>query len=250
MMMKVYRDKRSLGRAAAEQAAVAIRSAIRQRGKARIIAATGSSQFECLETLTTVPGVSWDQVELFHLDEYIGLAPTDPASFCRYLQERLIQKTGIIEYHLLNGEKDPAEVIGTVGAALLAAPVDLAFVGLGENGHLAFNDPPADFRTEAPYIVVTLDEASRRQQLREGWFSTLEAVPRQAISMTVHEILKAKEIVCIATDARKAKAVKQCFEGDISPLAPASILRTHPNTTVYLDEYAAALLEQAVSLSS
>jgi glucosamine-6-phosphate deaminase len=250
MMMKVYRDKGRLGRAAAEQAAVAIRSAIRKRGKARIIAATGSSQFECLEALSTLPGVSWDQVELFHLDEYIGLAPTHPASFCRYLQERLIQKTGITEYHLLNGEKDPAEVIGTVGAALLAAPVDLAFVGLGENGHLAFNDPPADFGTEAPYIVVTLDEASRQQQLREGWFSTLEAVPRKAISMTVHEILKAKEIVCIATDARKAKAVKRCFEGDISPLAPASILRTHPNTTVYLDEYAAAFLEQAVSLSS
>lgn len=144
------------------------------------LAATGSSWFECLEALTTLPGVCWHQVELFHLDEHIGLAPTHPASFGRYRQERLIGKTGITEYHWLNGEKDPAEVIGTVRSGL-AGGVVLAFVGLGENGHLVFNDPPADFKTEAPYIVVTSMKPSRQQQLREGWFSTLEAVSRQAV---------------------------------------------------------------------
>jgi glucosamine-6-phosphate deaminase len=187
---------------------------------------------------------------MFHLDEYIGLSPTHPASFCRYLQERLIRKTAITQYHLLNGEKDPAEVIKTVGAALLAEPVDLAFAGVGENGHLAFNDPPADFQTEEPYIVVTLDQDSRQQQFTEGWFPALEAVPRQAISMSVRQILKTKEIICLVTGARKARAVKACFEEDISPMAPASILRTHPNTTVYMDEQSAALLDKDVFLSS
>ena len=250
MVLKLFDDKRALATAAAEQATTAIRRAVADRGKARIIAATGASQFEFLEALTSLPGIDWKQVEMFHLDEYIGLPASHPASFSKYLQERLIRKTGITHHHLLNGEENPADVIRHTSRALREAPVDVAFVGVGENGHLAFNDPPADFETEEEYLMVTLDEDCRRQQLGEGWFPTLDDVPRRAISMSVRQILKAKEIICIVPDARKAKAVKSCFEGAISPLAPASILRTHPNTTVYLDQHSAALLDPAVTRSA
>jgi glucosamine-6-phosphate deaminase len=242
MIIKKFADKLSLGRAAAQQAAAAIRLAIQKNGRARLIAATGASQFELLDALTSLPGIAWDRVELFHLDEYIGLPANHPASFRKYLRTRLIDKVGIAHSHLLDGEQDPAEVIREIGSALRKAPIDMALVGIGENGHLAFNDPPADFETEAPYLVVTLDEACRKQQLGEGWFADLSEVPRQAISMSVREILQAREIICCVSDARKARAVAVCLEGEISPLAPASILRTHPNTTVYLDESAAALL--------
>ena len=250
MVLKLFSDKRALAVAAAEQAAIAIRCALADHGKARIIAATGASQFEFLEALTSLSRIDWKKVEMFHLDEYIGLHPSHPASFSNYLQERLIRKTAITQHHLLNGDGDPAEVIHRTSQALREAPVDVAFVGVGENGHLAFNDPPADFETEEEYLIVTLDEACRRQQFGEGWFPTLADVPRQAISMSVRQILKAKEIICIVPDARKAKAVKSCFEGEISSLAPASILRTHPNTTVYLDQHSVALLDPAVTRSA
>jgi glucosamine-6-phosphate deaminase len=245
MEIKTFNDKRTLGDIAAEHAAVSIRRAIEQRGQARIIAATGAAQFEFLETLTTLPNIDWSRVEMFHLDEYVGLPETHPASFRRFLRERLIQKAGIANYHLLDGEQNPAEVIRKVSQALQAAPVDVAFVGIGENGHLAFNDPPADFETEAPYLLVKLDEACRRQQMGEGWFASLKEVPEEAISMSVRQVLKAKEIICIVPDARKANAVKACLEGEISPMAPASILRTHPHTTLYLDQHSAALLSPA-----
>jgi glucosamine-6-phosphate deaminase len=142
----------------------------------------------------------------------------------------------------MDGQHNPEEVIRLTGRALVSSPVDVAFVGIGENGHLAFNDPPADFQTEDPYLIVNLDEACRRQQLGEGWFATLADVPQRAISMSIRQILKAKKILCIVPDARKANAVKACFEGEMSPLAPASILRTHPDTTVYMDSQSAALL--------
>lgn len=245
MMIKCFDDKKEMARVAADQAASILRDTIQKQGKARLIAATGAAQFEFLEALTTLPAIDWKRVEMFHLDEYIGLPKTHPASFCRFLKERLIQKTGMVHYHLLNGDEDPAEVIRRIGEALQSEPIDVAFVGIGENGHLAFNDPPADFETEEPYIIVTLDEPCRRQQLGEGWFDSLADVPRRAISMSVRQILKTKQILCIVPDARKANAVKACFDGEISPLAPASILRTHPNTTVYLDKNSAALLRPA-----
>jgi glucosamine-6-phosphate deaminase len=246
MIIKIFDDKISLGHAAAQQAADTIRRAVQREGQARLIAATGASQFELLEALTGIPGIDWERVEMFHLDEYVGMPADHPASFRKYLRTRLINKVGIKRYHLLDGEDDPAEVIRKVGDALKTAPVDLALVGIGENGHLAFNDPPADFETEEPYLVVTLDEACRRQQLGEGWFKNLSEVPQQAISMSIRQILKAKEIIAVVPDARKAKAVAACCEGEISPLAPASILRTHPNTTVYLDRSSAALLAATV----
>jgi len=243
MIIKTFNDKRVLGAKAAEQAANTIRRAIQQRGNARIIAATGASQFEFLEALTALSGIDWPKVEMFHLDEYVGIPDSHPASFCRYLRVRLIQKTGISNYHLLDGEDNPAEVIRIIGQALCSAPIDIAFVGIGENGHLAFNDPPADFTVDAPYLVVTLDEACRRQQMGEGWFATLKDVPEHAISMSVKQILKANEIIAIVPDARKANAVKACLEGEINPMAPASILRTHANTTIYLDQHSVALIK-------
>jgi len=242
MVIKIYEDKLSLGRAAAEQAAISLGDAIQNNGRARIIAATGASQFEFLDALTGLQGIDWRRVEMFHLDEYIGLPISHPASFRKYLLERLIHKTGITKYHFLDGDRNVPEVVREVTTELTAAPIDTAFVGIGENGHLAFNDPPANFETEEPYIIVDLDEACRRQQVGEAWFADLSEVPKRAISMSVRQILKAKEILCIVPDARKAHAVESCFEGEISPLAPASVLRTHPNTTVFLDKLSAAFL--------
>jgi glucosamine-6-phosphate deaminase len=242
MILKVFPDKTSLGKAAADQALAAMKSAIRERGRARIVAASAASQFEFLAALTTARDLSWNNVELFHLDEYIGLPMTHPASFCRFLHEHLIDKTGITNSHLLNGADDPAKVIREVGRALTSAPVDVAFVGIGENGHIAFNDPPADFEAEEPFLVVNLDEACRRQQVGEGWYKDISEVPKQAISMSVRQILKANEILAVVPDSRKAQAVKACFEREVSPMAPSSILRTHARATVYLDKNSAALL--------
>jgi glucosamine-6-phosphate deaminase len=243
VILKVFADKSQLGQAAAEQAAAAIQLAIAKRGQARIIAATGMSQFEFLKSLIATPGIDWTKVEMFHLDEYVGLPITHPASFRKYLLERFIEPAGLTNFHLLNGERDPHEVCQVIGDLISAAPIDVAFVGIGENGHLAFNDPPANFETEAPYIVVNLDEACRRQQVGEGWFAGMDDVPTQAISMTVRQILKAQEIICIVPDARKAEAVRNCFENEISPLYPASILKAHANTTVYLDTESSSLLK-------
>jgi glucosamine-6-phosphate deaminase len=242
VILKVFPDKLQLGQAAAKQAAAAIQRALAARSQARIIAATGASQFEFLRALTAAPDLDWTRVELFHLDEYVGLPVAHPASFRKYLLERLIGPTGITNHHLLDGEGEVEAVCRQVGELIAAAPIDVAFVGIGENGHLAFNDPPADFAVEAPYIIVNLDEACRRQQVGEGWFASIDEVPKQAISMTIRQILKAEEIICIVPDARKAQAVKACLAGEISPLAPASSLRMHANVTIYLDHESAALL--------
>jgi glucosamine-6-phosphate deaminase len=247
MLLRVFEDRVSLGREAAEQAATAIRSALTERGSARIIAATAASQREFLDALTAMSGIDWAQVEVFHLDEYIGLPITHPGSFRKMLLEQLVKKTSVSKYHLLDGDAaDPAEVARGEGRALASAPVDIAFLGIGENGHIAFNDPPADFKIEDPYIIVNLDEACRQQQVGEAWFANLSQVPRKALSMSVQQILKAKEILAVVPDRRKAEAIKKCFEGEISPMAPASILRTHPNATIYLDNASASLLGPAL----
>src|SRR5215469_4170576 len=242
MQLAIFPTKNELAQAAANRAHSLLCNTIEERGSARLIAATGASQFEFLEALTAKPGIEWDKVEMFHLDEYVGVGEDHPASFCRYLRERLIEKTGIRNYHLLDGTRPPAEVIAETGAALAKAPIDLAFVGIGENGHLAFNDPPADFDTEAPYLVVNLDDACRRQQLGEGWFATLADVPRQAISMSVRQILKSRHILAVVPDERKAAAVRECFEGEVTPAHPASILREHSHAVVYLDNNSASQL--------
>src|SRR5580698_4817965 len=247
MLISLFNDRVDLGRAAADQAAVAIRRALAERGGARIIAATAASQLEFLDTLTKAPGIDWSKVEAFHLDEYIGLPVTHPGSFRKMLLEQLVEKTGITNYHLLDGDAtDPLEVVRRVGKQLASEPVDIAFLGIGENGHIAFNDPPADFQVDEPYIIVNLDDACRQQQVGEAWFADLSQVPKRAISMSVRQILKAKEILAVVPGPRKAQAIKTCLEGPISPMAPASILRTHRNATVYLDKDSASLLGPAL----
>jgi glucosamine-6-phosphate deaminase len=244
VIVRVFDDKHSLSEAAAVDAAQALRAAILAGGHARIVAATGMSQLDFLLALGRARDIDWKSVEMFHLDEYIGLPITHPASFRKYLLDNLIRNAGITQYQLLNGDadRDPQQVARSVGEALSSAPVDVAFVGIGENGHLAFNDPPADFQTEEPYLIVDLDEACRQQQVGEGWFADISEVPRHAISMSVRQIMKAKKIIAVVPEGRKAQAVKLCLEGEINPMAPASILRTHPDATLYLDKGSAALL--------
>ncbi len=248
--IEILADKYSLGQVAADHAARSLRRTLSDHGSARIVAATGASQFEFLDALTRAPDIDWSRVEVFHLDEYVGLPATHPASFRKYLLERLIHKAGITRYHLLDGDGDPQAAVNKTGAELQSKPVDLLFAGIGENGHLAFNDPPADFQVAEPYLIVELDKACRQQQVNEGWFSKLADVPRKAISMSVRQILRAKEIIAAVPDTRKAHAVKACIEGEISPMVPASILRNHPNTTIYLDVDSAALLSPGVSTKS
>ena len=245
MDIRVFPDKPAMAHGAAEEAAAGLRQAIAERGAARIIAATGASQFEFLKRLVTLPGIDWSRTVFFHLDEYVGLPDTHPASFRRYLRERIVERVRPGAFHFVAGDApDPAAECRRVGALLAAQPIDLAFVGIGENGHLAFNDPPADFDTEEPYLVVALDEDCRRQQLGEGWFPRLEDVPERAISMSIRQIMKSRAILCVVPDARKARAVKACLEGEVSPLHPASILQRHPRATVFVDAAAAALLER------
>ncbi|HZQ18335.1 MAG TPA: glucosamine-6-phosphate deaminase [Terriglobales bacterium] len=243
MLLKVFENRTSLSQAAAEQASSAIRKALANSGRARIVAATAASQIEFLDALTKYRDIDWSNVEVFHLDEYIGLPMSHPGSFRQMLLELLIQKTGITQYHLLDGDTgDPKAVARRIGKEIASAPIDIAFLGIGENGHIAFNDPPADFDAQDPYIVVDLDEACRQQQVGEAWFADISQVPKQALSMSVRQILKAKEILAVVPDTRKARAIRDCFENEISPIVPASILRTHPNATIYLDTNSASML--------
>lgn len=244
MRVEVFDSKRELGEAAARDAAEIIRGAIAARGGARVVAATGASQFEFLDALAREGGIDWGGVTFFHLDEYIGLPESHPASFRKYLKERLAGRVRPGAFHFIDGEApDPSGECRRLGGLISQGGVDVAFAGIGENGHLAFNDPPADFETEEPYVVVNLDEACRRQQVAEGWFGSLEETPRRAISMSVRQILKARRVVCVVPDARKAKAVRDCLELEVSPLRPASALRLHEGASLYLDRESAALLK-------
>ena len=235
--------------AAATHAERVIAHAIDAGGGARVIAATAASQLGFLHRLAASTRVDWSRVELFHLDEYVGIAAAHPASFRRLLRENFIERTGIRTYHLLDGDGDLDAVRRTVGDALERHPIDVAFVGIGENAHLAFNDPPADFESTEPYLVVELDDACRRQQVGEGWFPTLADVPRQALSMSIRQILAAREILVMVPDRRKAEAVAAVLTGPITPAVPASILRGHPRTTFYLDTASASLVDPDVLLS-
>ncbi|MGC2477274.1 MAG: glucosamine-6-phosphate deaminase [Candidatus Sulfotelmatobacter sp.] len=243
MLVRLFKDSTALARTAAEQAATTIKKAITQQDRCRLILATGTSQFEFLDALTAAKGIDWGKVEAFHLDEYVGIAVTHPASFRKILLERVIDRVGIKTFHFIEGDaSDLSAAVREVGRQLTSAPVDIAFVGIGENGHIAFNDPPADFETEDSYIVLDLDEACRRQQVGEGWFADVSQVPTRAISMSPRQIMKAREIVAVVPDERKAKAVQICLEGEIRSSAPASILRKHPNTALFLDEDSASQL--------
>ncbi|MBN1125965.1 MAG: glucosamine-6-phosphate deaminase [Sedimentisphaerales bacterium] len=240
----VFSTKEELGQAAAEAAAKDIVAAIQVRGQANIILATGASQFATLQHLITQKVIDFSAVVMFHLDEYIGLGIEHPASFRKYLKERFVDRLDSLKaYHFVNGDApNPAMECSRLSKLIQAHPIDVALVGIGENGHLAFNDPPADFETEEPYLVVELDEKCRRQQLGEGWFPALEDVPQEAISMSIRQILKSQSIVVSVPDRRKAEAVKGAVEGPVTNLCPSSILQQHRNCRMYLDSESASLL--------
>lgn len=243
MDIQIASDHVKLGEAAGLAASRLIRNTIAEKGGANIILATGTSQFETLKHLIHDSGIDWSKVVMFHLDEYIGLPITHPASFRKYLKERFLSKVSPLKaVYLINGEENPAQECEKLGALIRNHPIDVALVGIGENGHLAFNDPPADFETEEPYIVVDLDDACRNQQYGEGWFKSIQEVPKQAISMSVVQILKSAHIICSVPDERKAVAVKNSLEQPVSNLFPASILQTHKNCALFLDKFSAAKL--------
>jgi glucosamine-6-phosphate deaminase len=239
-------DRMRNGAKAAAFGAARLRDVLNTRGEANIIVATGASQFEMLAALVQEPDIAWDRVTGFHLDEYVGLPITHPASFRAYLWQRFHSRLPrpLRAFHYLSGEDDAVRECARVGTLLKQHPIDVCFAGIGENGHLAFNDPPANFETEQPYLVVNLDDACRRQQLGEGWFPNFDAVPKQAISMSIRQIMKSKTIVITAPDTRKAKAVRDALEGPVTNQIPASILQEHAAVHVFLDPPAAALLRQ------
>lgn len=242
MPVKIAKDRRGLGKYAGELAATCIRDSLKSQARVRMVVATGSSQFEVLSTLVEAEGIDWSRVDGFHLDEYIGLNRSHPASFCGYLYDRLVKKIPLGSFHFLSGDLPANEVIAQASRALGEAPIDVGLIGIGENGHLAFNDPPADFKTTEPYLVVNLDEACRRQQVGEGWFDHVDQVPTQAISMSVHAIMNIRRLICSVPDKRKAQAVRQSMEGPVTPDVPASILQRHDNAVIVLDSESSALL--------
>src|SRR5439155_4676773 len=246
MKVIVSDSKQQLGRRAADHGAELIRKAIRKNGAADIIVATGASQFEMLSNLTQARDIAWNKVTAFHLDEYVGLPITHGASFRKYLWERFVSKLPLplAAFHYVNAEKDPQKECDRLGKIIARHPIDVAFIGIGENGHIAFNDPPADFKTKKPYLVVKLDQACRNQQLGEGWFPSLEAVPKRAISMSPNQIMKSAAIVCTVPDQRKAAAVKKTVEGEVTPQVPASILQKHKDCALFLDRQSASMLGQ------
>lgn len=246
MEITISKSKYDLGREAGKKAASIIREAIAENGCANIILATGQSQFETLEQLVSEEDIDWGCVRMFHLDEYIGLPETAKASFRKYLKERFVEKVSpLLQVNLINGEaSSPAEECKRLHEIINRYPIDLAFVGIGENGHLAFNDPPADYNVEDAYIVVDLDDKCRAQQLGEGWFASVDDVPKQAISMSIKQMMKAKQIICACPDSRKAQAVVDCINLPVSNLHPASILQQHPDCLMFLDEASASLLRQ------
>jgi len=246
MKIAVHETSEAMGRAAAEKAADILRRAIEEKGRAAFVAATGASQFAFLDRLVQAAGVAWDRTTMFHLDEYIGLPADHPASFRRYLRERLVSRVPIGAAHFIAGDaEDLSTELERLSRLLAATPIDVAFVGVGENGHLAFNDPPADFDTERPYLVVALDQACRQQQFGEGWFPSFEAVPKRAVSMSIKQIMKSKAIVCTVPEKRKAKALQAALEGPIGPQVPASILRQHERCFLFTDREAAGLVQPA-----
>jgi glucosamine-6-phosphate deaminase len=244
MIIRIYRTKEEIGAAAAAHGATLLRDAITAQGFANMIVATGASQFEMLAALAKEPGIAWNRVNGFHLDEYAGLPITHSASFRSYLWKRFVSVLPLPmkDFNWINGEGDCAAECHRLSELIRACPIDVAFVGIGENGHLAFNDPPADFETTDPFIVVELEEQCRRQQLGEGWFKALADVPRHAISMSIRQIMDSRAIVCTVPDERKAAAVRGAVEGDTSPTVPASILQLHPSATMFIDHASASHL--------
>lgn len=244
MRIAIHSDAVTMGRAAASEAATVIQAALAAQPHACVVVATGTSQLVVLEALATTDGIDWGRVDLFHLDEYTGLSDQHPASFRRYLRERFVRKLPHppASFAWIDAAENPEQECARLARLVPAGLFDLSLVGIGENAHLAFNDPPADFAATQPYFVVRLDEACRRQQVGEGWFPSLADVPTHAISMSVPRILASRTIICSVPDGRKAEAVRNSVEGPISADVPASILRTHADCRLHLDRAAASLL--------
>ncbi len=243
MNTTIFDSKEEMGASAAAAGAQRLENALMETGTAAMIVATGASQFEMLASLSRAE-LDWTSIVCFHLDEYIGMSIEHPASFRKYLRERFVEKLPIPlkAFHYLDADTEPEKECRRVGDILALTSIDVAFVGIGENGHLAFNDPPADFETNEPYLVVNLDDACRKQQLGEGWFPDFDSVPEQAISMSIQQILKSQTIICTVPDGRKAEAVREALQGPVTPNIPASILQTHPDCHLFLDTAAASLL--------
>ncbi len=241
MKLHIYQDPAELGRETARLAAAVLKRTVAERGRARLVLSTGASQFDTLEALVSTD-VPWEKVEMFHLDEYVGLPESHPASFRRYLKERFTGRVKLKRSVFVDGEGEVAAKIAALSDAIREEPVDLALVGIGENAHIAFNDPPADFETTAAYIVVNLDPGCKLQQVREGWFPDPEAVPVQAITMTVYQIMQSRTIIAPVPYAVKAEAVRRTLAGGVTPVIPATMLKRHPDVTLTLDADSAALL--------
>ena len=244
MKIVIASDRSGLGKFVADRAAEVLRNKLAEQNECNLVVATGSSQFEVLDCLVQQPGIDWQRVNGFHLDEYLGIDRSHSASFCGYLAARFVDRVPLKSFHFMGGLIGPERLKRESNEAIAGKHIDLLLCGIGENGHLAFNDPPADFEAEEPYLIVELDEACRKQQVGEGWFDSLDQVPTQAISMSIQQILRAENILCAVPDRRKAEAVQQSVEGEISPSVPASILRRHGNVILVLDASSSSLLSQ------
>ncbi len=242
MKTTILKTNKELGQTAAIEGSLLLKEAIKRNGVANIILATGSSQFLTIEYLLK-EDIEWSKVNVFHLDEYIGITASHKASFRKYLKERFVDKVkDLNSFTYINTQNDPSDECDKLEKQILEAPIDVAFVGIGENGHLAFNDPPADFSTNKSYLVVTLDSKCRMQQFNEGWFKSFDEVPTQAISMSIKQIMQSKHIIVSVPDTRKALAVKNSIQGEVTNLCPSSILQNHNSCSVYLDKNSASLL--------
>jgi len=240
MRFFVCDNSKDLGKEAAKSGALKINQAISEKGFANVILATGASQFDTLEALVK-EDVDWSKVTCFHLDEYVGISVNHKASFRKYLKERFEDKVKNLKaFNYVNGDApDLDKELDRIGSLIKAVDIDVAFIGIGENGHLAFNDPPADFETEVPYLVVDLDEKCRNQQVGEGWFNTMDEVPKQAVSMSIRQIMKSKTIICAVPDSRKSDAVNMAINNELSNLYPCTIMREHKDSYL-ITEYASA----------
>jgi len=235
-------SKNDLGKEAAKIGAQKIRESISSQGEANIIVATGASQFEMLNHLTKENGIDWTKVTGFHLDEYIGIPIDHSASFRLYLWKRFVSKlpVPIKAFHFIKADQNPEKECLRLERIINDIQINAAFIGIGENSHIAFNDPPADFETSDPYIIVNLDKDCQKQQLGEGWFESLDDVPDQAISMSVTQIMRSEMIICSVPDKRKASAVSKTIAGEVTTSCPASILQKHPDCSLFLDSGSAS----------
>jgi glucosamine-6-phosphate deaminase len=244
MKISISQTSKELGIHAAEYSAKILNQCIQERGKARLLLSTGKSQFDTLEALV-LQDIDWSRVEMFHLDEYTDISEEHPASFRKYLKERFLSKAPVGRAHLISGDGDLYEEIRGLTSAIREEPIDLALIGIGENAHIAFNDPPADFDTKEAYRIVALDRKCRQQQVGEGWFSSVDDVPKLAVSMTVHQIMLSRAIVSCVPFAVKADAIKKTMENEVTNQIPATILKTHPQFALFLDQDSASLLAKS-----